>query len=60
MTSPDRHTPAEMSWVDYCDSLSTANFVLRVTTPPPQFAAKSIPDHTEFMASVREAVRDLK
>jgi hypothetical protein len=60
MNSPDSHPPVETNWVDYCDSLSNASFVQRVKTPRLPFPAESIPDHTAFMASVREAVRDLK
>jgi hypothetical protein len=59
MHSADSHAPTEMNWVDYCDSLSNAKFVQRVKAPPPPFTAESIPDHTAFVASVREVMRDL-
>ena len=60
MNLPNSRSPAEMNWVDYCDSLSNANFALHVKMPPPPFAVNSIPGHFEFVESVREAVRDLK
>ena len=60
MHSAESQAPAEMNWVDYCDSLSTANFLQRAKAPPSPFTAKDIPDHTAFVASVREAMRDLK
>jgi hypothetical protein len=59
MSSPDSNMPAEMNWVDYCDSLSNAYFVERAKTVPPRIPAEKIPDHTAFVASVREAMREL-
>jgi hypothetical protein len=60
MHSAERQAPAEMNWVDYCDSLSNAKFVQHAKVPPSPFTANDIPDHTAFVASVREAMRDLK
>jgi hypothetical protein len=60
MHSAESQAPAEMNWVDYCDSLSNAKFVQHAKVPPIPFTAKDIPDHTAFVASVREAMRDLK
>jgi hypothetical protein len=60
MNAPDNQTPAQMNWVDYCDSLANANFALRMNMRPPPFDPRNIPDHIAFVESVREAVRELK
>jgi hypothetical protein len=61
MKSPDGQTPVEMNWVDYCDALSNASFALRMQPPKTARASEHgrIPDHSAFVSSVREAVRDL-
>jgi hypothetical protein len=60
MKAPDSHTPDEMNWADYWDSLSNEYFALRASAEPkPAVLAEPMPDHAAFVATLHDMAREL-